>query len=102
MKRTITMDMMMKKLGNFISVENLPSKNGKGTAQNQFEMKFQHGRVFQSYDSFIGAVDNNGDYYFTDRHDYSNTTSSYCKKWCGMDANTRRNGLETGKFIHII
>ena len=45
MEKTITMDMMMKKLGNFISVENLPLKNGKGTAQNQVEMKFQHDRV---------------------------------------------------------
>lgn len=45
MEKTITMDMMMKKLGNFISVENLPLKNGKGTTQNQVEMKFQHGRV---------------------------------------------------------
>lgn len=101
MERTITMNQLMEKLGNFISVKNLPSRDGQSMAPNQFELKFQHGKVFQSYDSFIGAS-MNGEFYFTNKHDYSNTTSRHCKEWCGIDTKSRRSGLECGKFIHII
>ena len=102
MKRTITRNVLTKKLGNFISVENLPSRNGQRKAPNQFELKFENGRVFQSYDSLIGVMMNSGDICFTDRHDYSNTTSLHCKNWCHIDTRTRREGLKSGKFIGII
>ncbi len=93
---------MMKRLGNFISVENLPSRNGRSKAPNQFELKFEKGRMFQSYDSLIGVMMYDGDVCFTDKHDYSNTTSLHCKNWCHMDMKTRRDGLKSGKFISII
>ena len=102
MERTITKDKLMKRLGNFISVENLPSRNGQEKASNQFELKFENGKVFQSYDSLIGVILSNGEICFTDLHDYSNTTSLHCKNWCGIDTKSRRSGIKSGKYMRII
>lgn len=102
MKRTITKDELMKRLGNFISVKNLPSRNGQGKAPNQFELKFENGRVFQSYESLIGAILYTGEVCFTDKHDYSNTTVLHCNHWSHTNTAQRRTGLESGEFINII
>ena len=98
--KTIKKSDLIAKLGNFVSVKNTESRNGYGIAPNQFEIRFENGTVFQSYRSMI-AVRMNGQLYFTDSHDYSNTTSGHCKRWCGYSAQQRRAGLESGKFILI-
>jgi hypothetical protein len=100
-KRTITMDELTKKLGKFISVENTPSRNGYNNAPNQFEIRFENGRVFQSYSTLIAARVC-GELYLTDSHDYSNTTSAHTTRWTGYTTAERRAGLKDGRFINII
>lgn len=96
---TIKYKKLMKQLGNFVSVKNLPSRIN-GTAPNQFELTFENGVVFQSYESLIG-VKMNGKKYFTALHNYSNTTSGYCTRWCGYNAKERKEKLMNGEFILI-
>ena len=100
-ERTIKMDELTKKLGKFISVENTPSRNGYNTAPNQFEIRFENGRVFQSYNTLI-AVRMGGELYLTESHDYSNTTSAHTTRWTGYNTAERRAGLKRGRFINII
>lgn len=97
---TIKKSELMRELGGFLKVENLTSRNGYGTAPNQFELTFEHGRVFQSYASLV-AVEFDGKWYFTRFHDYSYTTSGHCTRWCGYDCKTRRKMLENGSAIFI-
>lgn len=99
--KTITKATILANLGNFKSVNNTPSRNGCGAAPNQFELYFEHGCAFQSYDTLIGIY-YRGEYYFTDSHDYSKTTSGYTTRWCGYSAPERRKGLADGKFIQIV
>lgn len=99
--RTIKEKTLFKKLGKFVSVENTESRNGCGSAPNQFKIRFENGEVFQSYSTLIG-VKFNGEYYFSNAHDYSNTTSSHTTRWCGYDCKERRKGLENGSFIKIV
>lgn len=98
--KSITKRELMGKLGEFIRVENAESRNGCGSAPNQFIIQYQNGEVFQSYHSLVGARIG-GQLYFSGYHDYSNTTSGHCKRWCGFTAPERRKGLETGQFIYI-
>lgn len=99
--RTIKEKPLLKKLGKFIKVENTESRNGCGSAPNQFVLTFEKGEVFQSYKSLIG-VKFNGEYYFSGLHSYSNMTSAHTTRWCGYDAKERRKGLENGTFIKIV
>lgn len=99
-KRTIKKDQLFKKLGTFISVRNTEGRNGEYNAPNQFELKFENGRVFQSYDSFIAAR-LNGELYLSEDHDYSNTTSAHTTRWTGFNTKERREGIECGKFISV-
>lgn len=99
--RKIKEKTLLKKLGKFVSVENTESRNGHGYAPNQFKIKFEKGEVFQSYATLVG-VHYNGEYYFSDAHDYSNSTSSHCGWWCGHNCNERRKGLANGTFVKIV
>ena len=88
---------LYKKLGKFLRVENVPSRNGCGSAPNQFVLTYEHGEVFQSYRTVVGiCVD--GKYYFGTYHTCSNTTSSHVKRWCGYTAKERREGIASGEF----
>lgn len=98
--RTIKKSELLAMLGNFVSVQNTASRNGYGSAPNQFEIKFENGTVFQSYQSFIGARVN-GKLYISDYHDYSNTTSGYFGRWCGYNCKERRQGLKDERFIFV-
>lgn len=98
--RTITRKALTKKLGTFIKVENAPARCGYGKAPNQFILHYEHGTVFQSYESLIGAKIGN-DLYLTDHHDFSNTTSGHTSRWCGHYTAERRKGLANGDFIFI-
>lgn len=97
---TISRNELTSLLGNFRSVENAPSRNGENTAPNQFIIHFEHGEVFQSYRSLIGARIN-GRLYLTDRHDYSVTTGRFCGAWCGLNAKERRKGLADGTITMV-
>lgn len=99
-KRTIKRKDLFKMLGTFESVRNCPSRNGENQAPNQFEIFYENGRAFQSYSTLI-AVRMSGQWYFTDSHDYSVTTSGHCKRFCGYTTQERRKGLKDGTFILI-
>lgn len=98
--KTIKKSTLMKKLGAFVSVCNTPSRCGYGVAPNQFDIRFENGRVFQSYRSLI-AVKMDGQLYLTGNHDYSNTTSGHVGRWCGYNAKERRAGLANEEIIFI-
>lgn len=101
--RTIKKSDIMIALGGFVSVENAPSRNGYGSAPNQFIITFENGTVFQSYNSLIGVkVRGDETLYLTSFHDYSNTTSGYCGRWCGYKCADRRKMLEDGRAIKIV
>jgi hypothetical protein len=92
--KTIRKSEIMQMLGNFKSVKNTPSRNGYGQAPNQFEIRFENGRVFQSYNSLIAVKMNDGRIYLTNDHEYSNTTSGHVGRWLGgMSAKERRQAL---------
>lgn len=99
--RTISKSEIMERLGGFVSVENAPSRNGYGSAPNQFILRFKNGTVFQSYSTLIG-VKMGGELYLTRSHDYSNTTSGHCGRWCGMNCAERRRGIDNGDITLIV
>lgn len=66
-------------------------KNTKSLANNHTIVYFSFGEVLQSYDKTIGVYIGNGRWYFDPiYHDYSHTTSKYCKQWSGLSAESRR------------
>lgn len=89
-----------KKLGRFIRVRPIISDRSGEAVRNQYEIIFEHGNAFQSYDSLIG-IRMGGKLYLTDCHDYSTTTSKYCTAWCGWNGKERRAGLDSGKFLFL-
>ena len=84
------------KLGRFIKVCPIISERSGEPVRNQYELQFEKGYAFQSYDSLIGIFVGHK-YYFTDMHDCSTTTSKYCGVWCGMNGKERRAALQSGK-----
>ena len=101
MERTIKRQELMQKLGKFQKVENMTSNNTYRAVPNQYELKFENGYVFQSYDSLI-AVLLHGELYLTDLHDYSVTTNKYANQFTGRNCKERREGLKSGEFIRIV
>lgn len=88
-------------LGKFIRVENMCSPNSGNCVENQFRLFFEHGTVFQSYNTIV-AVRLDGYHDITDADGKersidlfvnddsitrSKTTSKYLKEFCGY---TRR------------
>lgn len=98
--KTIKKSELMERLGNFVSVENLPSRNGQNSTPNQFDITFENGSVFQSYSSLI-AVKIGGELYLSRKHDFSNTTNRFCTAWSGRSLSERRAGLENGTITLI-
>jgi len=101
---TIKKSELLAKLGEFESVSNTESRNGCGSAPNQFEILFNKGYVFQSYGALV-AVKLYADkrWYFSEfYHDYSRTTSGYLTRFCGYNCATRRKMLANGEAVAII
>lgn len=77
---------IMEALGAFKSVSNYDGK------PNQFEIKFENGEVFQSYDSVIVVSfylfdsEFSNKIYFGSDWDYSKTTSKYRNKFLNRDS----------------
>lgn len=98
---TITRTELRQKLGNFVRVEGIASPRSYESVRNQYEIIFENGNIFQSYDTLIGARVN-GKLYLTDDHTYSKTTAKYCKVWCRFDTNERQERLADGRIGKII
>ncbi len=86
------------KLGNFVSVENLTSSNGNDVP-NQFNLRFENGKVFQSYNSLI-AIKIDGKVYLGKDWNYSKTTMKYLNWWLGGYSKKEiEKGIKEGEFI---
>lgn len=99
--KTIKRSLLLHQLGNIKKVCNLTSPRSWRPVANQFDIEFENGIAFQSYNSLI-AVRMNGYLYLTDLHDYSNTTSKYATEWTGLTTAERRRGLADGSIIAIV
>lgn len=97
---TIKKSDLFAKLGNFIGVRNLCSPRSWNEVPNQYEIKYENGSVFQSYNALI-AVRTGGRLYLTDYHDHSVTTSKYATQWTGRTTKERREGLLYGNITLI-
>ena len=86
------------KLGNFVKVRPIESPRSGEAVRNQYELVFEKGTAFQSYNTLIG-IRIGGKLYLTNDHSCSTTTSKWCGEWCGYNGKERREGLKNGKFI---
>lgn len=93
--KKIKMTSVMRKLGAFKEVSNFMNKN-------QFELRFDHGSVLQSYSSIVAVKVFGMPWAFGADHDYSNTTNKHVKAFCGMTAQERRDAIESGAAYAIV
>lgn len=90
-----------KQLGRFVKVCPIISDRSGEAVRNQYEIIFENGSAFQSYDTFIGALIK-GKLYLAEEHDCSVTTSKYCTSWCGRNGKERRKGLEEERYFLMV
>lgn len=83
-----------------MKVVNLESNKGNAIA-NQFEVTTDKGRYFQSYDSVIVFIPNNGDKIQIDERywDYSKTTGKYRNIFLGEDKKATQTKINNGTYI---
>ena len=93
--KKIKMSSVSRKLGRFLGVSNFMNKN-------QFELKFEHGRLLQSYQSVVAVKVYGMPWMFGCNHDYSSTTNRHVKQFCDMSAQERRDALESGEAYAIV
>lgn len=91
----IKMASVNRKLGKFLGVSNFMNKN-------QFELKFEKGRMLQSYQSIVAVKVCGMPWMFGVDHDYSVTTNKHVKQFCDMSAQERRNAIESGDAYLIV
>ena len=81
-----------------VKVYNMTSPNGNKVA-NQFEIYTSKGRYFQSYNSIIAFIDNNGKKFLDDYYwDYSRTTSKYRNMFLGEGIVETRKKIKSGEY----
>ena len=79
-------------------VYNMTSPNGN-QVPNQFEIDTQKGRYFQSYNSTIVFIDNNGKVFLDENDwDYSRTTGKYRNIFLGENMSETRKKIKTGDY----
>lgn len=90
---------LSKLIGSFEIVENMVSpKTGYTRVENQFIIYGDKGRAFQSYNTIIAVICNNGNVYLTKDYNYSTTTSKYCNKFLKMTSKERDAAIKNGKI----
>ena len=79
-------------------VSNLEGRNG--AVKNQFQVITDKGRFFQSYDSIIVFIPNDGSKIQIDERywDYSKTTGKYRNLFLGEDKKTTESKLKDGTY----
>ena len=83
---------------NKLKVKNMMSNNGN-FVPNQFEISTSEGRYFQSYDSVIVFINNNGKVFLDENDwDYSRTTGKYRNIFLGEYIGETRKKIETGEY----
>lgn len=66
-------------------------------ANNQFEIVFEKGRVFQSYNSII-VVQTQWQLYYGQDWEYSKTTNKYRIQFCGLNTADSREMIADGRI----
>lgn len=61
---------------------------------------FQNGVALVSYSTMVAAKINNK-YYFTAKHDCSQTTNYHVRTWCGIGAPERRAMIESCEAVLV-
>lgn len=80
-------------------VENMRSGNGNKIA-NQFEVRTSEGLYFQSYESVIAFIPNEGKTQLDEKYwDYSVTTSKYRNLFLGEDKKETARKIKEGEYI---
>lgn len=80
-------------------VENMRSNNGNKIA-NQFQITTAEGVYFQSYDSVIAFIPNEGKTQLDSKYwDYSVTTSKYRNIFLGDDKKTTEKKIKANEYI---
>ena len=83
---------------NKVKVSNMMSNNGN-FVPNQFKIRANEGMYFQSYDSMIAFVDNNGKVFLDENDwDYSRTTGKYRNIFLGENMSETRKKIKTGDY----
>ena len=83
---------------NKLKVRNMMSNNGN-LIPNQFIIWTDEGKYFQSYDSIIVFIDNNGKVFLDENDwDYSRTTGKYRNVFLGEHIGETRKKIETGEY----
>ena len=70
--------------------------------KNQFIIHTDEGVYFQSYNTIIAFIDNNGKITLDeDKWDYSMTTSKYRNKFTGLTTQETKNKIESGEILLV-
>ena len=103
----ITREEVLENLGRFITTSNMNTARG-GKASNQFELYYENGVAFQSYESIIAIKFGNyenipeklkGKIVLGSDYDYSKTTNKYRCAFLGEYMKETRQKLENGTYL---
>lgn len=83
-------------LGEYRHRMQLLTKYGNFSSVN-YVVKCTGGEVMVSYGVVCGVKLNDGRIYFTNYHDFSQTTMGYVKQWCGYGVAERRKMIANRK-----
>ena len=88
----------MKTIKDKVKVYNMESNKGN-KIPNQFELYTSKGKYFQSYNSVIIFINNNGQVYLDEQDwDYSTTTGKYRNMFLGEGIAETRKKIESGEY----
>lgn len=84
-----------------IKVKNMISNNGNSIA-NQFEISTDEGVIFQSYNSIIAKIMNNGQVYLDENYwDYSSTTGKYRNIFLLEKKKETQAKIDSGEYLLV-
>ena len=83
--------------GNVISVSNMQTPGGAAAA-NQFLIVTENGRLFQSYQTKIAFIANDGTVTMNEVYDHSNTTGKYRNMFLGEDKKATDRAVKNGEY----
>lgn len=83
--------------GNVISTCNMQTNSGNAAA-NQFEIVTTEGRMFQSYQTKIAFIANDGTVTLNEVYDHSKTTGKYRNMFLGEDKKATDRAVKNGEY----